>query len=67
MASRSYPVPFDRELILLPVVNVKETEEHIWEFEGKYYTLATSTMSYLFLQGKERAQEKKICSYTYKY
>jgi len=58
---------FNREIILLPVIEVKGTDEYIWEENGKYFTLAVNTMSYLYLQGQVNIQQKKIDTYTYKY
>ena len=67
MASWGYAVPFKREIILLPVIEVKGTDEYIWEENGKYFTLAVNTMSYLYLQGQVNIQQKKIDTYTYRY
>ena len=58
---------YEREIILLPVIEIKGTDEYIWEENGKYFTLAVNTMSYLYLQGQVNIQQKKIDTYTYRY
>ena len=63
---RSIGSDFNREIILLPVIEVKGTEEYVWEENGKYFTLAVNTMSYLYLQGQINIQQKKIDTYTYR-
>ena len=58
---------FDREIILLPCLEVSSDEEYIWEENGHYYTLAVDYISYLFLTGKINYNQKKIDDYTYQY
>jgi len=58
---------FDRELILLPVLEFSENEDYIWEEKGKYLKLAKNTVSYLYLQGKINIQQRKIDSYSHPY
>ena len=58
---------FDRELILLPVLESSENEDYIWEEKGKYLKLAKNTVSYLYLQGKINIQQRKIDSYSHPY
>ena len=58
---------FDREIILLPCLEVSSDEKYIWEENGHYYTLAVDYISYLFLTGKINYNQKKIDDYTYQY
>ena len=58
---------FDRELILLPCLEVAKDEEHIWEEDGRCYTLAVDYISYLYLTGKVNYNQKFIDTYTYNY
>ena len=58
---------FDRELILLPCLEVGKDDEHIWEENGHYYTLAVEYISYIYLTGKMDNSQKKIDNYTYQY
>ena len=58
---------FDREIILLPCLEVSTSAESIWEEEGKYYTLATSYISYLYLSGRVNYNQKLVDNYTYQY
>jgi len=67
MASWGYAVPFNREIILLPVIEVTSHENHIWEENGKFWTLANNTASYLYLQGQINIQQRKIDSYSHPY
>ena len=67
MASWGYAVPFDREIILLPCLEVAKGSDYIWEDNGKYYTLAKNTVCYLYLKGQSNIQQRKIENYTYKY
>ena len=67
MCSFGYAVPFDREIILLPCLEVSENDEYIWEENGRYYTLATNYISYLYLTGKVNKYQKLIDTYTYTY
>jgi hypothetical protein len=56
-----------REIILLPVIEVKEENDSIWEEDGKLWTLAVHTASYLYLQGQVNIQQRKIDNYTYRH
>ena len=58
---------FDREIILLPCLEVSEKDDWIWEENGKYYTLATSFISYIYLQGRCNYYQKLIDKWTYQY
>ena len=58
---------FDREVILLPCLEVPKDEEHIWEENGHCYTLAVDYISYLYLSGKVNYNQKLIDTYTYSY
>ncbi len=58
---------FDREIILLPCIEVSSEEEYIWEENGKYYTLAVEYISYLYLDGRVRYNQKLIDKYKYQY
>jgi len=58
---------FPREIILLPVIEVKDENDCIWEENGKFWTLAVNTASYLFLQGQINIQQRKIKNYSYGY
>ena len=58
---------FDREIILLPCIEVREKDDWIWEENGKYYTLAANFISYIYLQGRCNHYQKMINTYTYKY
>lgn len=58
---------FDRELILLPCLEVKDGEEYIWEENGKFYTLAVNYISYLYLSGRVNYNQKLVENYTYQY
>jgi len=57
----------NREIILLPIIEVTNNDEYIWNIDNKHYTLAVNTMSYLYLQGQVNINQKKIDNYTYKY
>jgi len=67
MASWGYSVPLDREIIILPVLEVSDNDEYIWKENGKFWTLAANTVSYLYLQGQVNIQQRKINTYTYSY
>lgn len=58
---------FDREIILLPCLEVAEGEDYIWEENGKHYTLAVDYISYLYLTGRVNYNQKLIDNYTYQY
>ncbi|WP_406614715.1 hypothetical protein ACJA23_01740 [Mycoplasma corogypsi] len=53
--------------ILLPCLEVSKEEDYIWEENGKYYTLATSYISYIYLQSRVNFNQKLIDEYTYEY
>lgn len=55
------------EIILLPCLEVSENDEYIWEENGRYYTLATNYISYLYLTGRMNKYQKLIDTYTYTY
>ena len=55
------------EYILLPCIEVKENDEYIWEENGHYYTLAVEYISYIYLDGRVRHNQKLIDNYTYHY
>ena len=57
----------DREIILLPCLEVAEGEDYIWEEDGKQYTLAANYISYLYLTGRVNYNQKLIDNYTYQY
>lgn len=56
-----------REIILLPCLEVGKDDEYIWEENGRYYTLAVEYISYIYLTGKMKNNQKKIDNYTYQY
>ena len=58
---------FNREILVLPCLEVSENDEYIWEENGRYYTLATNYISYLYLTGKVNKYQKLIDTYTYTY
>ena len=58
---------FDREIILLPCLEVSEKDDWIWEENGKYWTLATNYVSYIYLQGRCNYYQKLIDKWTYQY
>ena len=58
---------FKREIILLPCIEVRNDEEYIWEEGGKYYTLATNYISYIYLSGRVNYNQKLVENYTYQY
>ena len=58
---------FNREIILLPCLEVSQDDEYIWEENGHYYTLATNYISYLYLTGRMNKYQKLIDTYTYTY
>lgn len=57
----------DREIVLLPCLEVSDNEECIWQENGKNYTLATDYISYLVLTGKIQCYQELIDNYTYHY
>ena len=64
---RSVSSDFDRELILLPCLEVAKDDEYIWEEDGHYYTLAVDYISYIYLSGRVEYNQKLIDKYEYKY
>jgi hypothetical protein len=58
---------FDKQFILLPTLEVNDTEDYIWEENRKFWTLALNTTSYLYIQGQINNCQHKISAYTYKY
>lgn len=57
----------DREIILLPCLEVAAGEDYIWEENGKHYTLAINYISYLYLSSKVNYNQELIDNYTYQY
>ena len=62
ICSWGYSSPIDREIILLPLLETTR-EESIWEFDGKYYTLAVDVISYLYYVGRVNMYDNKIKNY----
>ncbi|ADE19854.1 hypothetical protein [Mycoplasma crocodyli] len=58
---------FDREIILLPTIEVKKEDEWIWHENDKYYTIASAYISYIYLSGRINYYQKLIDRYTYQY
>ena len=58
---------FDREIILLPCLEVTKTDDYIWEENGHYYTLAVEYISYMYLSGRVEFNQRLIDKYEYKY
>ena len=58
---------FYKTVLLLPCLETNSKEEAIWEEDGKYYTLAVNYISYLYLTGKVKQNQKLIDNYTYQY
>ena len=54
---------FDREIILLPCLEVAEGEDYIWEENGKHYTLAVDYIKKLMGEAKELREQKTIRLY----
>ena len=54
---------FDREIIILPLLEVNSSEEYIWEENGHYYTLPINYISYQYYSGKINHDEKIIKNY----
>ncbi|MCR5483089.1 MAG: hypothetical protein K6E99_01595, partial [Bacilli bacterium] len=54
---------FDREIILLPCLEVGEGEDFIWEDDGKHYTLAVVYIKKLMDEAKELREKKTIRLY----
>ena len=58
---------FDREIILLPCLEVADGEDFIWDKDGKHYTLAVEYIAYLYLTGRVDYNQKLVDNYTYQY
>ena len=58
---------FDREIILLPCLEVTKNDDYIWEEDGHYYTLAVDYISYIYLSGRVEYNQKLIDKYEYRY
>jgi hypothetical protein len=43
---------FDREIILLPLIQAASKDPHIWTIDDKKWNLAINTMAYIYLKGK---------------
>ncbi|WP_203282126.1 restriction endonuclease subunit S [Metamycoplasma hominis] len=57
---------FDREIILLPCLEVTKNDEWIWQENEHYYTLAVEYISYIYLSGKVDYNQKLIDQYALK-
>ncbi len=64
---RSISSDFDREIILLPCLEVTKNDDYIWEENGHYYTLAVEYISYMYLSGRVEFNQRLIDKYEYKY
>ena len=64
---RSISPDFDREIILLPCLEVTKNDDYIWEEDGHYYTLAVDYISYMYLSGRVEYNQKLIDKYEYRY
>ena len=53
----------DREIILLPCIEVSKDDEHIWEENGHYYTLAVDYIKELMDKAKEEREKNTIRLY----
>lgn len=51
---------FDREIIMLPVLKVDSTKEFLWEINNKFWTIAESTASYLYINAQISKQIKLL-------
>ena len=58
---------FDREIILLPCLEVTKNDDYIWEENDHYYTLAVEYISYMYLSGRVEFNQRLIDKYEYKY
>ena len=54
---------FDREIILLPCLEVTKNGDYIWEENGHYYTLAVEYIERLMNEAKELREQKTIRLY----
>ena len=54
---------FDRELILLPCLEVNAGDDYIWEENGHFYTLAVNYIKQLMNEAKELREQKTIRLY----
>ena len=54
---------FDREIILLPCLEVTKNDDYIWEENGHYYTLAVEYIEHLMNEAKELREQKTIRLY----
>ena len=54
---------FDREIILLPCLEVIKEDDYIWEENGHYYTLAVEYIKKLMNEAKELREQKTIRLY----
>ena len=54
---------FDREIILLPCLEVADGEDFIWDKDGKHYTLAVEYIKKLMDEAKELREQKTIRLY----
>lgn len=51
---------FDREIILLPCLEVTKNDDYIWEENGHYYTLAVEYIEHLMNEAKELREQKQF-------
>ena len=54
---------FDREIILLPCIEVTNTDDYVWKENDHYYTLATEYIEKIMDEAKELREEKTIKLY----
>ena len=54
---------FNKEIILLPCLEVSQDDEYIWEENGRYYTLAVEYIKELMEKAKERKEARTIRMY----
>ena len=51
---------FGREVILLPLIEIKEAQVHLYQIQQRNYVLAESTIHYLYYSGRISAVSRKI-------
>ena len=54
---------FDKNIILLPLIEVSKTDDYIWEDNNNYYTLAVDYIKKLMDSAKKLKEEKTIKLY----
>jgi hypothetical protein len=60
-------IAFYREIISLPTLEVNKGSDYIWEENGKYWTFAANTATFLYLQSQVNIQQRKIDNYSYRH